>query len=225
MSNQYYSWSSEDSFRFPFEGSENIIGCYGQAMQDIFILSVLKGKRNGTFLEIGCNIPAGCNNTYLLSKSYNWKGISLDFLDFSNEWKNERPEDEFLKADALTTDYESLLKNKFGNLTNIDYLQLDIDPAPNTLSCLKRIPLDKYKFGVITYEHDLYTMGTQYKSEAKEILLKHGYELIVDNVLVNWRGVDDPYEDWWVHPDLVDMTIATEIKNMNTGYPQKFLFT
>jgi len=224
MSNYYYSWSGEDNLRFPFEGSENIFGCYGQAMQDIFILSCTKGKRNGTFLEIGCNIPAGCNNTFLLSKLYDWKGISLDFLDFSKEWENERPQDEFLRADALSTNYETILKNKFGNLTNIDYLQLDIDPAPNTLQCLKLIPLDKYKFGIITFEHDLYTMGTEYKTQAKEILQKNGYELIINNVLVNWRGVDDPYEDWWVHPDLVDMNIANEFKNLKTGDPKKFLF-
>lgn len=221
----YYSWTTKDQLRFPFEGSENILGCYGQAMQDIFILSVFKGKRNGTFLEIGCNIPTGCNNTYLLSENYNWRGLSIDYLDFSNDWNTQRPNDEFLRADALAADYETLLKNKFGDLKNIDYLQLDIDPAPNTLACLKRIPLDKYKFGVITYEHDLYANGTTYKAAAKEILEKYDYVLVVDNVLVNWRGVDDPYEDWYVHPELVDMNIANEIKNLKTGYPQKFLFT
>ena len=210
--------------RFPFDGSENILGCFGQAMQDIFILSCTKGKQNGTFLEIGCNVPKGCNNTYLLCQSYNWEGISLDFLDFSEDWKNQRPNDEFLKADALSLDYDLLLENKFKGKTNIDYLQLDIDPAPNTLQCLKRLPLNKYKFGIITYEHDLYSMGSQYKSEAKEILQRHGYELIIDNVLVNWRGVDDPYEDWWVHPELVDMSIANEFKNLKTGDPKKFLF-
>ena len=55
-------------------------------------------------------------------------------------------------------------------------------------------------------------MGSQYKSEAKEILQRHGYELIIDNVLVNWRGVDDPYEDWWVHPDYTDRAIVKKLK-------------
>ena len=34
----------------------------------------------------------------------------------------------------------------------IDYLSLDIDPSEATLAALKKLPLDDYRFSVITYE-------------------------------------------------------------------------
>ena len=49
-----------------------------QAEQDKFILSILKQKMNGFFVEIGSNDPKKCNNTYILEKNYNWKGIMIE---------------------------------------------------------------------------------------------------------------------------------------------------
>ena len=50
-----------------------------QSGQDKFILSVLKNKKNGYFLEIGSNDPILINNTYILEKDYNWKGIMVEY--------------------------------------------------------------------------------------------------------------------------------------------------
>ena len=52
---------------------------YSQACQDKFIVNVLKGKRDGFFLEIGSNDPIVINNTYTLEKNYGWKGIMVEF--------------------------------------------------------------------------------------------------------------------------------------------------
>ena len=41
-----------------------------QTGQDLFVLSVLNHKRNGTFLEIGSNHPITVNNTFLLENEY-----------------------------------------------------------------------------------------------------------------------------------------------------------
>ena len=38
----------------------------------------------------------------------------------------------------------------------IDYLSLDIDPSEATLAALKKLPLDEYRFSVITYETEVY---------------------------------------------------------------------
>jgi len=51
----------------------------GQSRQDKFVVNVLKEKRNGYFLEIGSNHPIKINNTYVLEKNYNWKGIMIDY--------------------------------------------------------------------------------------------------------------------------------------------------
>ena len=42
---------------------------YSQACQDKFIVNVLKGKRDGFFLEIGGGDPIITNNTYTLEKT------------------------------------------------------------------------------------------------------------------------------------------------------------
>lgn len=40
--------------------------------------------------------------------------------------------------------------------SQLDYLQMDIHPAEATLEALKALPMDKYRFSVITYEHNGY---------------------------------------------------------------------
>ena len=42
----------------------------GQALQDKFVLNVLKNKKNGTFLDMGAHEPIHINNTYIGKVSY-----------------------------------------------------------------------------------------------------------------------------------------------------------
>ena len=51
----------------------------GQSHQDKFVLNVLKEKKNGFFVELGSNHPINVNNTYLLEKNYDWKGIMIEY--------------------------------------------------------------------------------------------------------------------------------------------------
>lgn len=51
----------------------------GQAEQDKFVLNILNNKKNGFFLELGSNHPIIINNTYVLEKEYNWKGIMVEY--------------------------------------------------------------------------------------------------------------------------------------------------
>ena len=107
-----------------------------------------------------------------------------------------------LLANALTIDYAQLLKDNYS--TNIiDYLQLDIEPAENTFNCMLRIPFDNYKFRVITYEHDEYVDPKgQWQHQAKVVLESKGYQRVISNVS---PVENSPFEDWYVHPELVDI--------------------
>ena len=78
-------------------------------------------------------------------------------------------------------------------------LQLDIDPAEGTLNALKVLPLDDYRFSVITYETDVYSVGADIQDEQIEILESHGYQLVSKNV----KCEGNPYEDWWIDPAIV----------------------
>jgi tetratricopeptide (TPR) repeat protein len=206
----YYFKQDHDKLRFNFKGSKEIERNYSQVYQDMFILSVLNGKKNGTYLEVGGADPFLGNNTFLLEQDYDWKGISLENdAKFIDNYKNNR-KNPVLHTDALKLDYKKLLETHF-ETKEIDYLQLDIEPARNTFEVLLSIPFEEYKFAVITYEHDYYVDVTKsYRDKSRKYLQLMGYELVVNDVSPD--GISN-FEDWWVHPDLVDSEIIKVMKD------------
>jgi len=58
---------------------------YSQARQDEFVTQVLKNKRNGFFIDIGCSDPVNINNSFHLETDLDWNGICIDIqpADFS----------------------------------------------------------------------------------------------------------------------------------------------
>jgi hypothetical protein len=211
-----YSKDKLASLRYQFKGADTIRKNYSQAYQDMFVLSMLNGKKNGTFLEIGAFEAEFISNTYLLESEFGWKGISVDFEESAEKsFRKKGRESHFILSDALIIDYASVFKeNGFGK--QIDYLQLDIEPQAQTLNCLKKMPLDTYRFSVITYETD-YCDPTVSKAESKKnrdesrkILASHGYELVVGNVCNTTN--QDPFEDWYVDPKVIDPKIIKLFK-------------
>lgn len=208
----YYTKENYEQLRYKFADSEKIDRNYSQVYQDIFILSMLNGKKNGTYLEIGGGHPFTGNNTALLETNYDWKGISFELKDeFVDEYKKSR-KNEIFKTDATAANYKNLLKKYFPS-KEIDYLQLDIEPARNTFECLLSIPFEEYKFAVITYEHDYYVDVTRsYRDKSRKYLKMMGYELVVNDISPD--GISN-FEDWWVHPDLIDPKILNIMKDVN----------
>jgi tetratricopeptide (TPR) repeat protein len=204
----YYNKSNYDKLKFKFKGSENIEQNFSQAYQDMFVLTALDGKNNGTYLEIGSAMPFYGNNTALL-ENLGWTGIGIDIKqelvdDYSIQRKNK-----VLCLNALETNYENLI-SEIAVDGVIDYLQLDCEPSKTTFEVLLSIPFDTYKFAVITYEHDHYSdMTKTYRKKSRAFLKSLGYVLVVPNVSPNECS---PFEDWWVHPDLIDSNILEKIK-------------
>ena len=99
----------------------------GQAEQDKFILNVLNNKKNGYFIEIGSNHPININNTFILEKYYDWKGIMIEYSNkWINEYKNVRQNSKHIINDATKINYNNLFKeNNVPN--NLDYLQIDLE--------------------------------------------------------------------------------------------------
>jgi hypothetical protein len=215
------SFNIEGKFKYNFPGCENISEYYSQVCQDIFVLSVLDGKTNGTYLEVGAYLPDSINNTYLLAKNYNWSGVSID-IQRSN-WSDVRPNDIYLVADALNLSYSNLFKEYFSNTNVIDYLQLDIEPSINTLNALFKVFESEQRFRVITFEHDIYTGGHVARNLSRDFLKKLGYTLIVSDVITDENY---PFEDWWVDLNLVNREVALDIAeaSKNIKFPRNFLF-
>lgn len=189
----YYKKENPKKWKFPFDGIETINNNYSKHFQDMFVLSVLNGKKNGTYLEVGSGHPTIHNNTYLLEQ-LGWKGVSIDnnkalSYEFSLERNNTA-----LCLDATKVQFKDVLDMlSFEN--KIDYLQIDCDES--SLDVLKQIPFNSHTFGVITYEHDAYRLGQEGRDAAREIFYKHDYKLLVPNV--SFWNENYPYEDWYVH--------------------------
>lgn len=218
--------------RMPFPGAAAIPASYAQAWQDIFVLSMLGGLRRGRYLEVGGQQPRDNNNTYLLHKNFDWQGVTLEIdRSLSPAWASLRPASRFVVGDALKIDYAASMPVWFGEESlQIDYLQLDIDPSLNTLSILKKLPLDRYRFSTITFETDAYTGDFAARDESREILRTKGYELVAADVAVLFRAVSKvpiPFEDWWVDPRAVDHKRIEAMKSISpmTDLPREILFT
>lgn len=209
-SHQYltYDYTQHQKLKFKFNGSDTIERNFSQVMQDLFILTMLNGKKSGTYLEIGSGHAFHGSNTAILDRLFNWRGISIDYNPNYIESFKDRSTIHLVQ-DALSINYDELLsKYKFSD--NIDYLQLDCEPSDITYEALKKIPFDKYKFAVITFEHDFYTdTNSKYRDLSREFLISKGYELVVNNVAPDRLC---SFEDWWVHPDLVDRKTIDSFK-------------
>ena len=231
---QTWRWSSAMAahVRLPFTGLESLESNHSQAWQDLFILMMLGGKRDGRYLEVGGHDPIDNNNTCLLHREFGWHGVTLE-LDPSHFplWRDQRPDSTLLIADALAVDYAKALPMYFGEASGrLDYLQLDIDPSINTLAVLKRLPLDSWRFSVITFETDAYTNDMRARDESRAILSAHGYVLVAKDVCVLFPPVSPqpiPFEDWWVDPAVVGSEAIETLQRASaiTGLPQDLLFT
>ena len=197
-----YFRNNYENLKTKFTGAENIENNWSQSMQDMFVLSMLDGKRNGIYVEIGADQPRVISNTYLLEKDFDWSGISFELDADKVAFFNTIRENKCLCEDATLYNYKSLFE-ELNYPKQIDYLQLDIDPAEGTLRALKALPLDDYRFSVITYETDVYSSGADIQDEQIEILESHGYQLVAKNV----KCEGNPYEDWWIDPAIVSEDI------------------
>jgi hypothetical protein len=173
--------------------------------QESFILDILKQKRNGHYVELGAAHYSNGNNTYLLEKEYDWKGVSFEIVESMKDDFNANRSNPCM-GDALSFNYTDYFeKNNFPK--QIDYLQVDIDagydiygrPVGNnhwTLQGLIAIPLNTYRFTLITFEHDanMYWKNTTIRDAQREILDSFGYSLIQRSY----------HEDWWVDPKIIN---------------------
>jgi FkbM family methyltransferase len=55
--------------------SANCMRSRSQLFQDLFVVFLLKGKRNGFFVEIGATNGLDLSNTAILERDFQWKGI------------------------------------------------------------------------------------------------------------------------------------------------------
>lgn len=174
---------------------------------------MLKEKQGGYFVELGSGDPKNGSNTWLLERTYGWKGLAIDIdQELADRYNSERS-NQCIATDALTFDYKKYFEeNDFPKV--LDYLQIDIDGHQDGLCLLAllALPMLQYRFRVITIEHDL---SANFKLEPmrtaqREILHSLGYKLSAQ--------LDS--EDWWVDEKELPRPIYGGQVNMQMRHPQ-----
>jgi hypothetical protein len=179
--------------RLQFAGSDGVTRNFSQAGQDLFVLSLLDGKRNGIFLDLGCNQPILINNTFLLESQFGWSGLSVD-IDESHFPMFVFRKCKTLAADCTQLDWDHVV-DELGT-SKIDYLSLDLEPPAVTLKGLMNIPFDRVNFSVVTFEHDAYRSGDEVKAVSRKIFEDSGYVRLCSNVILDGFV----FEDWYYNP-------------------------
>jgi hypothetical protein len=198
--------------RYKFKDAELIDVNYSQVYQDMFVLSMLDGKKNGTYLEVGSSEPYHNSNTAILEKNYGWTGIGLEWGQNHVDEHLKHRSNKVLCEDATKANYSKILK-EIAKDGVVDYLQLDCEPSKSTFEILTSIPFNDYKFAVITYEHDHYVdMTKTYRQKSRNYLRSLGYLMAVNDISPD--GVST-FEDWWYHPELIDPVIAQKMSSVN----------
>lgn len=195
-----YSKIYKKRLLFKFSGVEKIKRNYSQAFQDIFILTVLNGKKFGKYLEVGGYHGKKFSNTYLLEKDFKWTGFAVENVPERVERYNESRRNKCLQLDATKTDFKKLLDDKaFPKI--IDFLQIDIDPFENSKKCLLKMPFENYTFLIISFETDVYRETEGEIKETQDFLKSKGYRLLLNDVSIH----GNKFEDWYLH-ESVDLS-------------------
>jgi hypothetical protein len=202
---------------------KNFLQSNSQAHQESFVLNVLKEKTDGFYVELGGGWPIKNSNTYLLETEYNWSGISFE-NDIERAYNyNATRKNKTLCTDAISFDYLNyFVKNQVPS--QIDYLQMDLHPAEDTLKALKNMPLHLYRFSVITYEHNGYgnplnhNGSPETKRESEDILSSFGYVRVVENLKFKRLA----FEDWWIDPLVVSHDDYKEFISKDIDHQELF---
>jgi hypothetical protein len=197
--------------KYQFPGIELMEQSCSQVGQDVFVLTLLKGKTHGRYVEIGAHEPKYINNSYVLEKTYDWQGVSLDNAQWSIDHFKQLRSNPVLLEDATTADYAEIFNDLGWTDKVIDYASVDIEPCIATYQALVKLLNSGYKCAVITFEHANYQDKENSREKSREFLTNLGYDLLVPNIRILPDRFE--FEDWWVHPDLVDMVHVEQFRS------------
>jgi hypothetical protein len=210
-----------------------------QTKQDLFVHKLLK-YTGGYFVDIGAGTgglrgyPEGFySNSYFFEKFLRYEGIAIDF---DEEWIKEVESYrtcQLVCEDLMEVNINDVL-NRQGCPLEIDYLSIDVDDAQ--LKVFTEFDWNKYRFKVLTLEHNLFQAlpgCTQNHSEDhkrkilsehklyRDTLRGHNYHLLWGDVILDGYG---PVEDWWVSEDLYEKYKSYERHSVNCNEVVNALF-
>lgn len=201
-----------------------------QVKQDVFVNKILQ-KNEGFFLDIGAGTGGLTgrpvefySNTYFFERYRGWKGIAIDY---DENWYNHVKNKRTCKVSCVDL-LEVNINQHLSSLDcpdAIDYISLDVDDAQ--LKVFNEFDWDKYRFKVLTLEHNLFqsqdielqSHDDEHKEKIKkeydhyrQVLRGQGYEILYADVVLDGYG---PVEDWWVDKEIYEKYKSYKTKNIN----------
>jgi len=197
---------------------------YSQSGQDEWINKIFNGKRYGYYVDIGAYDGLESSNTAYFEKDLDWDGICVEANPsyYSRLTANRASQNVF----AAVSNYNGVIK--FGNDSIsengvevpcktlntileecnapafIDYLSIDVEGHEPTI--LEAFDFDRWRFGAMTVEHNLYCWGDANKVRLHELLTSKGYIRVVEDAPcldTNPMYYQQPYEDWYVNTEIL----------------------
>ena len=98
--------------------------------------------------------------------------------------------------------------NEYKRMADIIHRYLEYGIGDN-FEALKNIPFDTYKFKVITFEHDHYRneyAAYDLMDRSRQFFNSIGYFKVPDNISSSYYTNINLSEDWYIHPELVDIS-------------------
>jgi hypothetical protein len=200
-----------------------------QTYQDLFVDRLLDID-NGYFVDIGAGTgglplysPGFYSNTYFF-ESRGWNGLAIDYDKNYVDSASGLRKAKCILADLNFVNINSLLQSNHCP-EEIDYLSLDVDDVQ--LKVFNDFDFEKYKFKILTLEHNLFQSFSECNQEHTEehktkIVKEHkeyrsklqdfGYKILLGNVVLDGYG---PVEDWYVNQEIYEKYKHLEAENIN----------
>jgi len=202
-----------------------------QIGQDIFVISVLKGKRRGFFVEFGATDGVSLSNTYMLEKSFGWDGI---LVEPGKNWKNDLVLNRTAKVDfravsSRSGEYFEFLESSTPEFSTIKGYENN-GGHPRVIKEQYKVEsvsltdlLDNYNAPKIIDFISIDTEGTEFsilepfnfnKYKFAIIVCEHNYSSNRQKVfdILSERGYRriwsefTQFDDWFILPELIDIS-------------------
>jgi FkbM family methyltransferase len=106
---------------------QNAKASYAQSGEDLILDSLLGHAKNGFYVDVGCNHPVSCSNTFRFYLR-GWRGVAIDGnSEFAPLFAHYRPQDYFVHAlvsnDASETQFKIYKDRALSSVQDKKFLQ------------------------------------------------------------------------------------------------------
>ena len=177
---------------------------------DIVIENIFRNKKNGIYIDVGCQHPIKNNNTYLLNKK-GWKGINID-LDKDNIdlFNISRPYDEniniaisnkigetdlffYHKKSPINTIDKKISEYQNAKVTQIK--KIKTDTLNNIISASK---YNKSKFDLLSIDvegHELQVLqGLDFDLHSPDVIVVEFLDLTISKLEIKNQNIENLFK-------------------------------